>query len=58
MDLSKGYDAMNHELFLEKLNGYCNTFLNDLFFVLKDTDVCNFANDTSTHVSDISFDVL
>ena len=33
-----------------------NIFLNDLFFVLKDTDVCNFADDTSRHACDISFD--
>ena len=32
-----------------------NIFLNDLFLVLKDTDVCNFA-DTSPHACDISLD--
>ena len=26
-----------------------NIFLNDLFFILKDTDICNFADDTSPH---------
>ena len=35
-----------------------NTFLNDLFLVLKDTDVCNFADDTSPHACDISLDEL
>ena len=35
-----------------------NFFLNDLFFVLKDTDVCNFADDTSSHSCDISLDEL
>ena len=36
-----------------------NIFLNDLFFVLKDdTDVCSFADDTSTHTCDISLDEL
>ena len=33
-----------------------NIFLNDLFFVLKDTDICNFADDTSPHTYDISLD--
>ena len=31
-----------------------NIFLNDLFFVLKDTDACNFAGDTSPHACDIN----
>ena len=31
-----------------------NIFLNDLFFVLKDTDACNFADDTSPHACDIN----
>ena len=31
-----------------------NIFLNDLFLVLKDTDVCNFADDTSPHACDIN----
>ena len=35
-----------------------NIFLNDLFFVLKDTDFCNFADDTSPHACDISLDEL
>ena len=35
-----------------------NTFLNDLLFVLKDTDACNFADDTSSHACDISLDKL
>ena len=29
-----------------------NIFLNDLFLVLKDTDVCNFADDISPHAGD------
>ena len=33
-----------------------NIFLNDIFFTLKDTDVCNFADDTSPHACDISLD--
>ena len=33
-----------------------NIFQNDLFFVLKDTDVCNFADDTLPHACDISLD--
>ena len=32
---------------------YFNIFRNDLFFVLRDTDVCNFADDTSLHVCEI-----
>ena len=35
-----------------------NIFLNDLFFILKDTDVCNFADYTSPHAFDISLDEL
>ena len=35
-----------------------NIFLNDLFLVLKDTDVCNFADDTSPHACDISLHEL
>ena len=35
-----------------------NIFLNDLFFVLKDTDVCNFPDDASPHACDISLDEL
>ena len=35
-----------------------NIFLNNLFFVLKDTDDCNFADDTSPHACDISIDEL
>ena len=35
-----------------------NIFLNDLFFVLKDTDFCYFADDTSPHACDISLDEL
>ena len=35
-----------------------NIFLNDLLFVLKDTDVCNFANNTSPHACDTSLDEL
>ena len=32
-----------------------NIFRNDLFFVLKDTNVCNFADNTSPQACDISF---
>ena len=35
-----------------------NIFLNDLFFVLKDTDFCKFADYTLPHTCDISFDEL
>ena len=35
-----------------------NIFLNYLFFILKDTDVCNLADDTSRHACDISLDEL
>ena len=37
---------------------FLNIFLNDLFLVLKDTDVCNFTDDTSAHACDISLDEL
>ena len=33
-------------------------FLDDLLFILKDTDVCNFADDASPHACDISLDEL
>ena len=33
-----------------------NIFRNGLFFVLKDTDICNFADDTLPHACDISLD--
>ena len=29
-----------------------NIYINDLFFILKETDVCNFADDTTLHVCD------
>ena len=35
-----------------------NSFLNYLFFVLKDTDVCNFVDYASPHACDISLDLL
>ena len=35
-----------------------NFFLNELFFVLKDTDGCNFADDTSPQAYDTSLDEL
>ena len=35
-----------------------NIFLNNLFLVLNNTDVCNFADDTSSHACDISLDEL
>ena len=31
-----------------------NIYLNDLFFFLKDIDICNFADDTATYISDES----
>ena len=35
-----------------------NIFLNDLYFVLKDANVCNFADDASPHTCDINLDEL
>ena len=29
-----------------------NIYINDLFFILKETDACNFADDTTLHVCD------
>ena len=31
-----------------------NIFLNDLFLILKDTDICNFADDTTPHACDLA----
>ena len=33
-----------------------NIYINDLFFLLKDTDVCNFADDTTPYVCDESLE--
>ena len=33
-----------------------NIYLNDLFFFLKDVGICNFADDTTTHISDKSLE--
>ena len=33
---------------------YQSLDLNDLFFFLKDVDICNFADDTTTYISDES----
>ena len=33
-----------------------NIYLNDLFFSLKDVNICNFADDTTTYISDESLD--
>ena len=33
-----------------------NIYLNDLFFFLKDVSICNFADDTTTYISDESLE--
>ena len=35
-----------------------NIFLNDLFFILKNTEICNFADDTTLHACDTNLDEL
>ena len=35
-----------------------NRFLNDLFFILKNTESCNFADDTTPHACDTNLDEL
>ena len=35
---------------------FFNFYLNDLFFFLKDVGICNFADDTTTYISDESLD--
>ena len=35
-----------------------NIFLNDLFFILKNTEICNFADDTTPHACDTNLDEL
>ena len=35
-----------------------NIFINDLFFIVEDTDICNYADDNPLHTSDIQIDEL
>ena len=35
-----------------------NIFLNDLFFILNNTEICNFADDTTPHACDTNLDEL
>ena len=35
-----------------------NLFLNDLFYISKETDICNYADDNTPYTSDISLDTL
>ena len=35
-----------------------NIFLNDIFFILKETDICNFADDTTPNACDLRLDEL
>ena len=35
-----------------------NIFINDLFFVIHDADICNYADDNTFHTSDMNLDVL
>ena len=35
-----------------------NIFINDLFFIIKETDVCNYADDTTLYSCDVSLETL
>ena len=35
-----------------------NIFINDLFFIVQDIDICNYADDNTLHTSDMKLDIL
>ena len=35
-----------------------NIFMNDLFFIVQDTDICTYADDNTLHTSDMKLDIL
>ena len=35
-----------------------NLFINDFFFQIKETDICNYADDNTLHTCDLKLDIL